>query len=155
PSPSTPRAARSSMTTSKVTGVTKSSWIGSCKHTRSSWLGSKLARKATSSASSNSRTAASNSKSTRAKMSTLRRRIVRPTSNEVNDKQRQHQLLKLRSRLERERVALSRWQSRLRRAFNSVDRLQKTIARIERKVTQLEATNGPMARQATDSRREC
>jgi hypothetical protein len=72
-------------------------------------------------------------------MSTLRRRIVRPPINEVNDKQRQRQLLKLRSRLERERVALSRWQSRFRRAFNTVDRLQKTIIRLERKITQLEA----------------
>jgi hypothetical protein len=71
-------------------------------------------------------------------MSTIRRRIVRPPVIELNGQQYQRQLAKLRSRLERERVALSRWQSRLRRAFNSVDRLQKTVARIERKITQLE-----------------
>ena len=45
---------------------------------------------------------------------------------------------KLRTRLDAERAALSRWQTKLRRAFNSVEKLQRSIQRIERLLGYLE-----------------
>lgn len=67
---------------------------------------------------------------------TARRQIIRPVSPPAPDRQRQVQ--RLRGRLDRERIALHRWQTKLKRAFNTVDRLQKAIARIERQLTNLE-----------------
>ena len=43
-----------------------------------------------------------------------------------------------RERLDKERVALARWQSKMKRAFHAVTKSQKTIARIERQLNQLE-----------------
>jgi len=54
-------------------------------------------------------------------MTTPRRRIVRPTILPIQDLQRQRQLQRLRSRLEKERAALARWMSRLRRSFHAVE----------------------------------
>lgn len=72
-------------------------------------------------------------------MTQPRRRIVRPASNghQGNDQQRQQKLHRLRSRLEHERAALTRWQKRLRRAFNTVERLRAKIARLERQIDRL------------------
>jgi hypothetical protein len=72
-------------------------------------------------------------------MSIPRRRIIRPPSNgQATEPLHQRQLQKLRERLERERVGLTRWQARLRRAFNAVQKHQRKVARLERKITQLE-----------------
>ena len=70
-------------------------------------------------------------------MTSPRRRLVRPSSNGL-PQQNQRRREQLRARLERELIALARWQSRLRRAFNTVDRMQKTVARIEKQLTRLE-----------------
>jgi len=72
-------------------------------------------------------------------MTTPRRRIVRPREiPPLPDVQRQRQLQRLRSRLERERFGLVRWLARLRRAFHSFEKYQTTISRLERQITRLE-----------------
>ena len=72
-------------------------------------------------------------------MTTLRRRLVRPPSPPSENGQLQRQLRTLRGNLERERLALVRWQIRLKRAFNAVTKHQKRITRIERQLIQMEA----------------
>jgi len=69
-------------------------------------------------------------------MSSVRLRIIRPTTTIVPDSQRQ--LQKLRARLDHERAALGRWQTRLKRAFSTVEKHQKAMARIERQLARLE-----------------
>ena len=69
-------------------------------------------------------------------MTLPRRRLIR--SAPVTTPERPRQIQKLRERLEKERVALARWQTRLKRAFNAVEKSQKRIARIERQLTHLE-----------------
>lgn len=68
-------------------------------------------------------------------MSAPRRRIIRPVVQEPNHHVR---VQKLRARLERERVALLRWQTRMKRAFNAVQKAQKCITRIERQLVHWE-----------------
>ena len=69
-------------------------------------------------------------------MSSVRLRIIRPTTTIVPDSQRQ--LQKLRARLDHERAALGRWQTRLKRAFSTVAKHQKALVRIERQLAHLE-----------------
>ena len=67
---------------------------------------------------------------------TPRRRLIRPDDPEpalAPSSSRQAQ--KLRTRLEKERLALARWMKRLKRAFTAVLKLQQTIVRIERQIT--------------------
>jgi hypothetical protein len=72
-------------------------------------------------------------------MATPRRQIVRPASAASSTgPNRQHQIQKLRGRLDHERKALARWQSRLRRAFTATEKLQRQIVRLERKITKWE-----------------
>jgi hypothetical protein len=72
-------------------------------------------------------------------MSTPRRQIVRPASSPTSPgPNRQHQLQKLRGRLDHERKALARWQSRLKRAFNAAEKHQRQIVRLERQITKWE-----------------
>jgi hypothetical protein len=72
-------------------------------------------------------------------MTAPRRRIVRPTGNgQAEDQHRQRHLQRLRSRLERERAALVRWQKRLRRAFSTVEKLHRKIASLERSMNRIQ-----------------
>jgi exonuclease VII small subunit len=72
-------------------------------------------------------------------MSAPRRRIIRPpVAPPVAPAQPLRQLAKLRARLEKERVALARWQTRFRRAFHAIDRLQRAVSRIEQRIARLE-----------------
>jgi hypothetical protein len=70
---------------------------------------------------------------------TPRRRIIRPTPpvSEVHPHHDRRQQ-KLRARLEKERLALSRWMTRLKRAFHSVEKIQRAILRVERQIALLE-----------------
>jgi hypothetical protein len=52
--------------------------------------------------------------------------------------QRQFQLQKLRTRLDRERAALTRWVARLKRSFHQFEKLQRCITRLERQLARLE-----------------
>ena len=70
-------------------------------------------------------------------MVTPRRNIVRPVSSSTAVTS-QRQVQRLRARLDRERIALARWQTRLRRAFNSVEKHQRSSARLERKIAHME-----------------
>lgn len=72
-------------------------------------------------------------------MTLPRRRLVRPVQAPVlAHPATDRQLQKLRSRLETERLSLSRWMSRLRRAFHAVEKSQVKITRIERQLAHLE-----------------
>ena len=72
-------------------------------------------------------------------MTTPRRRIVRPPAAPAPDRRdRDRQLQRLRSRLEKERAALTRWMPRLKRAFHTVERGLARIARIERQIARTE-----------------
>jgi septal ring factor EnvC (AmiA/AmiB activator) len=72
-------------------------------------------------------------------MAAPRRHIIRPPSLSTPANQpSQRQIQKLRTRLDRERSALARWQTRLKRAFNTVEKHQKCIARLERQLVRLE-----------------
>jgi len=72
-------------------------------------------------------------------MSNPRRRIVRPQQPpDQSEAQRQRQLQRLRTRLEKDQKALARWVVRLKRAFHSFERLQQRVARLERQITRLE-----------------
>ena len=66
-----------------------------------------------------------------------RRRLVRPTR--ASPGQPPPHVLKLRARLDKEQLALTRWQKRLKRAFNTVAKHQQSIARLERQLARLEA----------------
>jgi hypothetical protein len=72
-------------------------------------------------------------------MSTPRRRLIRPAASPAVAPERPGQIQKLRDRLDKERVALARWQSKMKRAFNAVAKSQKIIARIERQLIHREA----------------
>lgn len=72
-------------------------------------------------------------------MTAPRRRIVRPTAvPPAPEPNRPRRLQRLRTQLEKERTALTRWMARLKRSFNQVLKRQRTIARTERQITQLE-----------------
>jgi hypothetical protein len=72
-------------------------------------------------------------------MTTPRRRIVRPSPPPANGRvQANQQIQKLRSRLEAERTALSRWMPRLKRSFNTVLKLHQRLVRLERQIARLE-----------------
>jgi hypothetical protein len=49
------------------------------------------------------------------------------------------QLPKLRSRLEKERASLDRWQKRLLRTFHTFERLTRLVARLGRQINMLES----------------
>jgi hypothetical protein len=72
-------------------------------------------------------------------MSMPRRRIIRPAPEVVTAPDRSRQVQRLRERLDKERMALARWQTKLKRAFNAVEKSQKKVARLERNITNLEA----------------
>ena len=69
-------------------------------------------------------------------MATPRRQIIRPAAPTAGIFERQVRAQKLRSRLEHERSALTRWWKRLRRAVTAVEKHQKTLARLERQLAQ-------------------
>jgi hypothetical protein len=72
-------------------------------------------------------------------MTTPRRRLVRPLAVAAASVQRrQRRTQNLRSKLDRDREALTRWMIKLRRAFHTVERLQLRIARTDRKIAGLE-----------------
>jgi hypothetical protein len=71
-------------------------------------------------------------------VTTARRQIVRPAPLPVPHPQADRQMQKLRSRLEAERSALTRWMRKLKRAFHSVEKLQLRICRLERQLAQRE-----------------
>ncbi len=71
-------------------------------------------------------------------MTTVRRRVIRPPASSTNSVSRR--LPALRTKLEREQEALSRWMTRLKRAFHSVEKFQQKAARLERQIRILEET---------------
>jgi hypothetical protein len=71
-------------------------------------------------------------------MTTPRRQLIRPVLPVDRHQDRDRQLHKLRSRLESERAAFSRWMTRLKRAFHSVEKIQRRLTRIERNLNELE-----------------
>lgn len=72
-------------------------------------------------------------------MSLPRRRLVRPASAaQASEPQRQRQMQKLRSRLETEQTALTRWMRRLKRAFHVVEKQMSRVARLEKQISRLE-----------------
>ena len=76
-------------------------------------------------------------------MSTPRRRILRPARATAAVQPRHHlQVEKRRSRLQRERAALSKWMTRLRRAFHAVEKQQRRISGLERQLARLEQSSG-------------
>ena len=64
----------------------------------------------------------------------VRRRIVRPAVSSAQSRR----VEKLRTRLDREYQALSRWQRRLNRAFKAFTKHQRAIAQMQRQLGQLE-----------------
>lgn len=72
-------------------------------------------------------------------MTTPRRRLVRPAQPPTNHRpQPDPQSQKLRSRLETERIALTRWMTRLKRAFHAVEKIQRRITRLEKQLARRE-----------------
>jgi len=71
-------------------------------------------------------------------MSVPRRRLIRPPLAPTASPERPRNVQKLRERLEKERLALARWQTKLKRAFNATEKCQRKIARLERTITNLE-----------------
>jgi hypothetical protein len=71
-------------------------------------------------------------------MATPRRRLIRPTSFPMTSVQKR--VRKLRDCLEREHLALARWQSKLRRAFNRVAKINRRIVQLERQLAKTENT---------------
>ena len=70
---------------------------------------------------------------------TPRRRLIRPDPPLAPaPPQIDRQVQKLRTRLDKERLALARWLKKLKRACTAVQKLQQTIRRVERSITQLE-----------------
>ncbi len=68
-----------------------------------------------------------------------RRRILRfPERAQPTDAQRQHQLHKLRSRLEREQQLLTRLMARLKRVFHAFEKSQRLVTRLQRQLQKLE-----------------
>ena len=71
-------------------------------------------------------------------MTTPRRRIVRPgppSAPSVSP----HRLQKVRDKLDRERMLLTRWMTRLKRAFNALQKHQNHVAHLERRIRHLES----------------
>ena len=73
-------------------------------------------------------------------MSTPRRRLVRPPAARPVPAPEARQLQKLRARLDREYLALRRWQKCLNLAFNAFTKHQRSIARLQ---NQLGKREGP------------
>ena len=71
-------------------------------------------------------------------MTAIRRRVIRPPASSTHSPSRR--LPSLRTKLEREQEALTRWMTRLRRAFHSVEKHQLKTARLERQIRTLEET---------------
>lgn len=71
-------------------------------------------------------------------MTIPRRRILRPAATLGPRRPQDRKTQTLRSRLDKERTALSRWMTRLRRAFHAMEKTQGRIGRIERKISHLE-----------------
>jgi len=68
-------------------------------------------------------------------MSSLRRRIIRPSLPTPNLPPRQQKLMaRRRGRLARERAALQSWLKRLKRACLAVARHERTVVRLERQL---------------------
>jgi len=68
----------------------------------------------------------------------MRRSIIRPASIPLPNPQRQQQVQRLRSRLDKERTSLARWMSRLKRSFHAVEKGQLRVSNLERRITRLE-----------------
>jgi hypothetical protein len=71
-------------------------------------------------------------------MTTPRRRLIRPTASPPVHPPLDRRLQRLRSRLEGERTALTRWMTRLRRAFHAVEKSQLRVSRIERQIARFQ-----------------
>ncbi len=71
-------------------------------------------------------------------MTTVRRRVIRPSASSSSSVSRR--LPALRTKLEREQTALTRWMMRLKRAFHSFEKFQQRVARLERQIRTLEDT---------------
>ena len=72
-------------------------------------------------------------------MSIPRRRVLRPARPAAAVHPRQHVLIdKRRSRLDRERAALTKWMTRLKRAFHAVEKQQRRVANLERQLVRLQ-----------------
>ena len=71
-------------------------------------------------------------------MTTVRRRVIRPPASSITNVSRR--LPALRTKLDREQEALTRWMTRLKRAFHSFEKFQQKVARLERQIRTLEET---------------
>jgi hypothetical protein len=72
-------------------------------------------------------------------MTTLRRRLVRPTPPARPAHHQQQRLLqRRRAALAKEREALARWTRRLMLAFHAFERCQRKVARLEKQIHQME-----------------
>jgi hypothetical protein len=70
-------------------------------------------------------------------MATARRRIIRPNTEAPSpDRNQQHRMRKLRTRLQTEQTALDRWWKRLRRALNAVEKHQRNVKNLDRQLAQ-------------------
>lgn len=69
-------------------------------------------------------------------MTTVRRRVIRPSASSGNSVCRR--LPALRTKLEREQEALTRWMTRLNRAFHSFEKFQQRVTRLEKQIRTLE-----------------
>ena len=68
-------------------------------------------------------------------MTTPSRRIIRPgPPAEIPRPLPDRRVLKLRTRLDKERAALARWMTKLKRAFHAVERNQQKVLRLERQI---------------------
>ena len=67
-----------------------------------------------------------------------RRNVIRPPAASTPTPSRR--LPALRTKLEREQEALSRWMTRLKRAFHSFEKFQQRTARLEKQIRTLEET---------------
>jgi uncharacterized protein involved in exopolysaccharide biosynthesis len=68
----------------------------------------------------------------------MRRSIIRPAPISASDIQRQQRMQRLRSCLDKERTALTRWMARLKRSFHAVEKEQRKVAHLERQLARLE-----------------
>jgi len=75
-------------------------------------------------------------------MNTPRRRLVRNAATQASGAVQQRQLSKLGARLQKERLALTRWLRRLRRAFHAFEKGVDRVSRLERKLATFEAGTG-------------
>ena len=71
-------------------------------------------------------------------MTTLRRRVLRPTSVEPSLNPRQLAAVeRQQAKLVKERESLGRWMKRLKRAFHAIEKQQQRISRLERRLATL------------------